>query len=116
MMLFWLLLLVAAGSRGTNVVIFLVDDLGYGDLGYTGHPTLHTPNIDRLAWRGARLSQFYSGAAICSPSRAALLTGKYPVRTGVFPGNFGPDSSGGLQDKTIAEELAGRGYRTAMVS
>ena len=86
-----------------------------GDVGYQGHPSLLTPNIDRLARRGAQLSQFYSGASICSPSRAALLTGKYPVRTGVFPGNFGPDSSSGLRDKTIAEELAERGYRTAMV-
>ena len=86
-----------------------------GDLGYTGHPTVSTPNIDRLARRGARLSQFYSAASICSPSRAALLTGKYPVRTGVFPGNFGPDSSSGLQDVTLAEELASRGYVTSMV-
>ena len=78
-----------------------------GDLGFTGHPALSTPNIDRLARQGSILTQFYAGASICSPSRAALLTGKYPPRLGVFPGNFGPDSLNGLRDKTIAEELSG---------
>ena len=100
-----------------NIVVLLADDLGYGDLGFTGHPTISTPALDRLAKRGRPLTQFYSAASICSPSRAALLTGRYPVRSGVFPGNFGPENTGGLLETevTLAEELSSRGYRTSMV-
>ena len=58
-----------------NVVIVLVDDLGYGDLGYTGHPSYRSPNIDRLARDGKVLTSFYSASSVCTPSRASLLTG-----------------------------------------
>ena len=119
----FLLMMILIGSLGTtsstkpNIVILLADDLGYGDLGYTGHPTISSPNIDRLSRRGKILTQFYSAASICSPSRAALLTGRYPVRSGIFPGNFGPQSIDGLPDDemTIAKELSLNGYETAMV-
>lgn len=61
----------------------MVDDLGYGDLGCYGNDTIESPNIDALAGQGARFTQMYSAAPICTPSRAAILTGKYPIRTGM---------------------------------
>ena len=63
-----------------NIIILLADDLGYGDLSIYGSQSIETPNIDALAREGMRFSQFYSGSAVCSPSRACLLTGKYPLR------------------------------------
>ena len=117
-LLFYLIFLMkSALPSPPNIVILLADDLGYGDLGYTGHPTIASPALDRLARRGRPLTQFYSAASICSPSRAALLTGRYPVRSGVFPGNFGPQSIEGLLDSevTIAKEFSSHGYRTSMV-
>ena len=80
-LLLLLLPLASAASRPPNIILLLADDLGYGDLGYLGHPTTPTPHIDRLARRGRPLSQYYSGASICSPARGALLTGRYPVST-----------------------------------
>ena len=69
-------------SRPPNVLIFLVDDLGYGDLGYTGHPTISSPNIDRLARDGLVLTEFYAASPVCTPSRASLLTGKFSIEEG----------------------------------
>jgi arylsulfatase A-like enzyme len=99
-----------------NVVLIYADDLGSGDLGCYGHPTIRTPNLDRMAAEGCRFTQFYSAAPLCSPSRAALLTGRYPVRSGINFVLF-PDSEGGLPDSevTIAEMLKQRGYATAIV-
>ena len=67
-----------------NIVLFLADDLGYGDLGCYGHPEILTPNLDAFATQGLRLTQCYASSAVCSPSRAALLTGRTPHRNGVF--------------------------------
>jgi hypothetical protein len=64
-----------------NIVMFFVDDLGYGDLGFTGHPTTHTPTFDKLAFNGKVLTSWYSGCPVCSGSRAALMTGRQYVRT-----------------------------------
>ncbi|NXN02854.1 ARSA Arylsulfatase, partial [Sylvia borin] len=117
----WLLLLlppvVAAAAARPNFVLVLADDLGYGDLGCYGHPSSATPHLDRLAARGLRFTDFYSSAAVCSPSRAALLTGRLPVRSGIYPGVFDPGSRGGLPlaEVTVAEVLKARGYATAMV-
>lgn len=61
-----------------NYVIFFVDDMGYGDVGFTGQPSINTPNIDKLASEGIILSTWYTGQPVCSPSRAAMLTGLYP--------------------------------------
>lgn len=99
-----------------NVVLIYADDLGFGDLGCYGHPTIRTPNLDRLAAEGSRFTQFYSAAPLCSPSRAALLTGRYPVRSGINFVLF-PDSEGGLPESevTIAGILKQRGYATAIV-
>ena len=66
-----------------NIVIILADDLGYGDLGCYGHPSIRTPNLDRMAAEGMRFTDFYSAAEVCTPSRAALLTGRYPIRSGM---------------------------------
>lgn len=106
----------AAAQTSPNLVIVFADDLGYGDLGVTGHPSIRTPRLDRMAAEGMRLTTFYVAAPSCSPSRAALLTGRYPIRTGV---NYalGPESPVFLPDSevTLAELLRERGYRTALV-
>ena len=84
------LLLVGAASLGNaadnppNILIFLTDDLGYGDLGCYGHPKMKTPNLDAFAKQGVRFTQCYSASAVCSPSRSAILTGRTPYRNGVF--------------------------------
>ncbi|WP_337177512.1 sulfatase-like hydrolase/transferase [Paludisphaera sp.] len=100
-----------------NVVVFLTDDQGYGDLGCYGSKDLRTPNIDRLASEGARFTAWYSAAPVCSASRAALLTGLSPQAAGV-PGNVSsyPGQPGMPADRvTIAERLKPLGYATAAV-
>jgi len=99
-----------------NVLLFLVDDLGYGDLGFTGHPTSSSPNIDSLAKESVELTQFYTSSALCTPSRAGLLTGRHAVSWGLHPDVLFPDSLYGLplEAETLAESLAEQGYRTAM--
>ena len=94
-----------------NVVLILADDLGSVDLNCYGADDLSTPNIDALAERGVRFSQFYVGSAICSPSRAALLTGRYPQRA-QLPRNTDYTGMPGSQ-LTLAELFQGAGYRTA---
>lgn len=111
--------LTALGAR-PNIVMIYADDLGYGDLGCYGHPTIRTPNLDRMAAEGMRFTQFYSAAEVCSPSRAALLTGRYPVRSGMCHEKFRVlrrISSGGLpqSEVTLAELLKEQGYRTACI-
>ena len=71
-----------------------MDDMGYGDLSSYGHPTIKTPHLDAMADRGIRFTSFYAPAAVCTPSRSGLLTGKYPVRNARR--NFGPESKTGL--------------------
>ena len=103
-----------------NIVIIFADDLGYGDLGCYGHPTIATPHLDRMAAEGLRFTQFYVGECVCTPSRAALLTGRLPIRSGMCSDTrrvlFG-DSTGGLQDNeiTIAESLKTKGYATGCI-
>ncbi|XP_070577433.1 arylsulfatase A-like [Ptychodera flava] len=107
---------VVASSK-PNIVILFSDDVGYGDLGCYGHPTSSTPNIDRLASKGMLFTQFYVAASACSPSRAALLTGRLAPRTGIYPGALFPDSTGGLplDETTIANLLKEQGYQTAII-
>jgi arylsulfatase A-like enzyme len=105
-----------AASRPPNIIVILTDDQGYGDLGSYGHPTLRTPNIDRMAAEGQRWTSFYA-APVCTPSRAQLLTGRLAIRSGLASGVLFPDSAGGLQagEITIAELLKSRGYATAAI-
>ena len=78
-----LLNLTAAAEKLPNFVIILADDLGYGDLGCYGHPSIRTPNLDRMAAEGMRFTDFYVAACVCTPSRAALMTGRLPIRSGM---------------------------------
>jgi arylsulfatase len=104
----------AQNSR-PNVILIYADDLGYGDLGCYGS-RIETPNLDRMAAEGARFLNFYSASPVCSPSRAALLTGRYPPRVNV-PRVLGPSEDGGLADSetTMAQMLKDAGYRTMCV-
>jgi len=111
----------AAEARGDkpNVVLIMVDDLGYGDLSCYGHQKIKTPVIDKLAKDGIRLTSFYAGATVCTPSRMALLTGAYPSRVGWKKGVIGYmiSTREGLSPKalTMAEIFKAGGYRTGMV-
>ncbi len=104
-----------------NVVVILADDMGYGDLASFGSTTIKTPNLDRLAAEGARLTDFHVPSALCTPSRGALLTGLYPPRTGLTSnlpsGSPTEGISDGIDDDeiTLAEALKDRGYATHMV-
>jgi arylsulfatase A len=106
----------AGTTRPPNILIVFTDDQGYGDLGSYGHPTLRTPNLDKLAAEGQRWTSFYA-APVCTPSRAQLMTGRLAVRTGLTGGVLHPPSTGGLQPSeiTIPEVLASRGYVSGMV-
>src|SRR5438128_7620098 len=73
----------ASAQRRPNIIFIYVDDMGYGDLGCYGAKAIKTPNIDRMAAEGLRLTSFYSVSPICTPSRAALMTGRYAARMGI---------------------------------
>jgi arylsulfatase A-like enzyme len=101
-------------ARLPNIVLIFCDDLGYGDVGCFGSK-IPTPNIDRLAAQGIRFTSFYVPQAVCSASRAAIMTGRYPNRVGIL-GALGPASIGGLgpNERTLGDILKARGYRTAI--
>jgi arylsulfatase A-like enzyme len=100
-----------------NILVIVTDDHGIGDVGCYGHPEVRTPNLDRLAASGVRFTQMYANAPICSASRAALLTGKYPDRTGVkgaLPSEPTWDVPGlRAGETTLPAQLRARGYSTA---
>jgi len=103
-----------------NFIIIFADDMGYGDIGAFGNPTIKTPNLDRMAYQGQKWTNFYVAAPVSTPSRAALLTGRLPVRTGMSSEKrrvLFPDSNGGLppSEITLARLLKDHGYRTAAV-
>jgi arylsulfatase A-like enzyme/acetyl esterase/lipase len=106
----------ADAGRPPNVVIVFADDMGYGDLGCYGGRAAATPAIDSLARAGIRFTDFHVAQAVCSASRAALLTGCYPNRIGIS-GALGPAARHGIaaEETTLAELLRARGYRTAAV-
>ena len=108
---------IAAESKDKpNFIIIFIDDQGYQDLGCFGSPNIKTPNIDQMAKDGMRFTDFYSAASVCTPSRAALMTGCYPERVGNL-GVLFPRNNTGLnpEETTIAEMLKGIGYATACV-
>lgn len=114
-------------AKQPNIVFFLVDDLGWGDLSCYGNTFHETPNIDRLAREGMRFNQAYAAAPVCSPSRAAILTGKAPARLGLtqwIPGTIYPHKKLleapsaphlDLKSVTIAQLLKSAGYQTAAI-
>jgi len=110
----------ATGTNRPNLIIILADDMGWGDLGCYGHPSIHTPNLDRMAAQGMRFTDFYAAAEVCTPSRAALLTGRYPIRSGMCDDKYRvlrANAAGGLpaQEMTIAQGLKDSGYATACI-
>jgi arylsulfatase A len=103
-----------------NIVVIFCDDLGWGDLGCFGNPTIRTPHLDRMAQEGQKWTQFYVAAPVCTPSRAGLMTGRYPIRNGMTSAKQAvlfPNSGGGLPAKeiTLAEMLKPLGYSTGIV-
>lgn len=110
----------ASGTGKPNIIILFADDLGYGDLGSYGHPYNRTPNLDQLAAEGQRWTDFYVAAPVCSPSRGALLTGKYPTRSGLYGRQINvlfPNDSVGMPaaERTLPEALKEQGYATAII-
>lgn len=106
-----------------NILIFFVDDMGYSDIAAFGSPNVSTPHLDALVGSGMKFTNWVSAAAICTPSRASLQTGRYPIRTGCMGNNEGtrvvapPSTSGGLdpaEHMSIAAALKQAGYATGM--
>ena len=103
-----------------NYIVIFVDDMGYGDLGVYGNPTISTPHLNKMANEGQKWTQFYSAASVCTPSRAALLTGRLPIRSGMASSKnpvLFPNSLSGLPatELTLAEKLKEKNYKTAIV-
>ncbi len=108
-----------AQTRRPNVIVIVSDDQGFGDLGCNGSPDAKTPNLDRIAASGVRLADWHANSPVCSPSRASILTGKYPQRAGV-PQILTSKPEGGVPglqegEKTLASELRAAGYNTGAV-
>jgi len=122
---FSIMLLLLAGpiqgseTRPPNIVVLFADDLGYGDLGAYGNPYIRTPNLDQMAVEGQRWTDFYVASPVCSPSRGALLTGQYSVKTGLYGRKinvFHPNDPNGIPEalETLPEALKKAGYATGI--
>ena len=103
-----------------NFIIIYVDDMGYGDVGSYGHPSIKTPNLDKMSYEGQKWTQFYSASSVCTPSRAALMTGRLPIRNGMIGEKYRvlyENSDYGIPESeiTIAEKLKEQNYKTAAV-
>lgn len=110
-------MVIAENASKPNFIIIFADDQGYNDLGCFGSEKIKTPNIDQLASEGRKFTSFYVPCSVCSPSRAALLTGCYPKRVGMEKHVLFPKSDYGLNpaEHTIANHLKGLGYATACI-
>ena len=116
LLLFFIFVFYVSGNvNRPNVIIIFTDDQGYGDLGCFGSTKIKTPNIDRLAKEGRKLTSFMVASPVCTPSRAALLTGCYPKRVGMHQHVLFPSSTKGLNPKefTMADHFKSIGYATA---
>src|SRR5262245_8776966 len=112
--------LAQAQDKKPNIIVFLSDDVGYGEYGFQGNKEIPTPNIDSIAKNGVRFTQGYVAATYCSPCRAGLLTGRYPTRFGHewnegVPANADVPFGLPVEQKTIADRLKALGYATACV-
>ena len=106
-------LVSAQAAPQPNIILFLADDLGYGDLGTFGHPLIKTPNLDAFAKQGVKLTNCYAASAVCSPSRSALLTGRTPHRNGVYTWIAeGSEVHLRTSEVTLPKLLKGAGYTT----
>lgn len=105
----------SAAEKPVNLLIFYADDLGWGELGCQGNKEIPTPNIDSIAQNGLRCTQGYVAATYCSPSRAGLMTGKYPTRFGHEFNSTANKSGLVLEERTLADRLKEQGYATACI-
>ncbi|MBT8311674.1 MAG: sulfatase-like hydrolase/transferase, partial [Flavobacteriaceae bacterium] len=106
---------ISGEMKPPNIVLIFTDDQGYQDVGAFGAQDIPTPHLDKMAKEGVKLTSFYAAQAVCSASRAGLLTGCYPNRIGIHNA-FMPDSKIGLNpsETTIAEMLRSKGYATGI--
>lgn len=102
-------------TSSPNIIVLLADDLGYGDLSSYGSQSVHTPNIDALAARGMKFSRFYAGSAVCSPSRASLLTGQFPLRFNIMRHFDDREMHLPANTVTLPKVLQQEGYATAHI-
>jgi len=109
-------LALALNPTTPNVLLIVLDDAGYGDFGFTGHPTIRTPRLDALATQSVRNPQFYVSSPACTASRYSILTGRHPRRSGFGTWVLGPESKPHLdpQEQTLPEAFRAAGYRTAL--
>jgi arylsulfatase A len=112
-------LLQAADAGKPNIIFILADDLGYGDVGFNGQKKFKTPNIDKMTQDGVRMANFYSGAPVCGPSRAALMYGQHsghsPIRRNPGWTADGKGPSMGVNDIILPKELKRAGYTTGVI-
>ena len=118
-LLIWISAVQGNEQRPPNIVVLFADDLGYGDLGAYGNPYIRTPNLDQMAAEGQRWTDFYVASPVCSPSRGALLTGQYSVKTGLYGrmiNVFHPNDPNGIPEalETLPEALKKAGYATGI--
>ncbi|TWU32326.1 sulfatase family protein [Novipirellula artificiosorum] len=101
--------LVCHGAERPNIILMMADDMGYGDTGFNGNEIIKTPNLDQMAKDGVKLTHFYAGNAVCSPTRGTCLTGRHHHRYGIWTANAGHLPK---QEITLARMLKGQGYAT----
>src|SRR6478752_2532705 len=105
----------AQPTKNPNILLIYADDMGYGELGCYGNKVIPTPNIDKIAADGIRCTQGYVSAPLCSPSRAGLMTGRYPTRYGHENNTMAPGKGLPEQEVTLAQRLKTLGYATGII-